>query len=384
MRVENGTHNDNTVMLSALNFSAEQNESLREYNHLQQAIEQILCRFDSRISQMTPWNSDWAGGTEGSDLRIAKEYGLDPRQINHAKGVASEVFPLERAVTPFSEYKLRLGIAIMIEEEIQPKTIEAVKSWVEKGGKLKVGGDVLVGLKRWETLVAKTQWADMLLANMADELATALASQSTIIGESDLPEHFTVGQRYNALGFQTKGMEFARLQGEGKDLTPLLTCSHVLHRQPLTLPPQSRLTLLVDGKQTKVDFTGFGKAPNGDITVNYLFGGEAVQCVVADPNAVSTQTEVGLRKADQGNPGHYGTVVPGELLSYLVEVGDILTTGMQMCVLESMKMEVKISVPQSLDGMQVKELPLKGRTAETQGDILSPGDLVLVAAKAEN
>ena len=58
---------------------------------------------------MTPWNSDWAGGTEGSDLRIAGEYGLQPSQINHAKELASSVFPLERAVTPFSEYKLRLG-----------------------------------------------------------------------------------------------------------------------------------------------------------------------------------------------------------------------------------------------------------------------------------
>ena len=65
--------------------------------------------------------------------------------------MASEVFPLERAVTPFSEYKLRLGIArllkgasmceltvmvlplhharhaqaIMIEPGIEPKTADA-------------------------------------------------------------------------------------------------------------------------------------------------------------------------------------------------------------------------------------------------------------------
>ena len=32
-----------------------------------------------------------------------------------------------RAVTPFSEYKLRLGIAIMIEDEINPKTEEEVE-----------------------------------------------------------------------------------------------------------------------------------------------------------------------------------------------------------------------------------------------------------------
>ena len=70
--------------------------------------------------------------------------------------MASEVFPLERAVTPFSEYKLRLGIAIMIEDAIEPKTVENVKAFVKAGGKLKVGADVLIGLKRWETLVERS------------------------------------------------------------------------------------------------------------------------------------------------------------------------------------------------------------------------------------
>ena len=43
-----------------------------------------------------------------------------------------------------------------------------VRQWVNKGGKLKVGGDVLVGLKRWETLVPKTPEVDKLLANMPE------------------------------------------------------------------------------------------------------------------------------------------------------------------------------------------------------------------------
>ena len=79
------------------------------------------------------WNSDWARGTEGSDLQIAKEYNIDPRKINHAKEVASDVLPVERAVTPFSEYKLRLGIAIMIEDAIEPTTVENVKAFVKVG-----------------------------------------------------------------------------------------------------------------------------------------------------------------------------------------------------------------------------------------------------------
>merc|ERR1712176_560866 len=203
---KNGTHNDNTIVTDALNLTQEQSEALIEYGHIQQQIEQLITRFDSRVSQMTPWDSDWAGGTEGSDIRIAKEYSIDPRLINHAKEVATEVFPLERAVTPFSEYKLRLGIAIMIEDGIQPKTAEKVREWVNAGGKLKVGGDVLVGLKRWETLVPSTPEVSKLLSNMPDELEAALAQKGKLITAKDLPAAFGPVQIHNALGYQQKGL----------------------------------------------------------------------------------------------------------------------------------------------------------------------------------
>ena len=154
----------------------------------------MLARFDSRTSQMTPWDSDWAGGTEGSDLRIAKEYSVNPREINHAKEVASEVFPLERALTPFSEYRLRLGIAILIEDAIQPKSADVVKQWIWKGGKLKVGGDVLVGLERWHSLVPKPPEVDKLLGNMREELDAALAQSSKLVTPDALPADWTPAQ----------------------------------------------------------------------------------------------------------------------------------------------------------------------------------------------
>lgn len=58
--------------------------------------------------------------------------------------------------------------------QIQPKTPAAVREWVAGGGKLKVGGDVLVGLHRWETLVEKPEAVDQLLANMSEELNASL------------------------------------------------------------------------------------------------------------------------------------------------------------------------------------------------------------------
>lgn len=382
---KSNTHNDNTVMLSGLHFTSEQKEAVIEYNHVQQQIEAVLRRFSGRMSQMTPWDSDWAGGTEGSDLRIAKEYGLNPRQINHAKEVATEVFPLERAVTPFSEYKLRLGIAIMIEEAIEPKTPEAVRAYISKGGKLKVGGDVLVGLKRWQTLVPKPPTCDQLLANMHEELEAALGQKDNLIYSKDLPADSSCEDRFTALGFQAKGCEFIKLQGEGKDLTPLLLAPHVLHRQPRTLPSGTRFMLITPegAERQQVEFTAFGTNPNGDITCEFLHAGTKVVVATPDPDAVVGGKVVsGPRKADKGSANEYGTVVPGELLSYSVKVGDVLKEGQPFCVLESMKMEVKIPVPASFDGKKVLTLPCKVRTSELQGDLLTPGDLLMDVEEA--
>jgi KipI family sensor histidine kinase inhibitor len=376
---KNGTHNDNTVLLAALKLTGEQQQALLEWNHNQQQIENILCRFDSRNSQMTPWDSDWAGGTEGSDIRIAKEFALDVRKINSAKEVASEVFPLERAVTPFSEYKLRLGIAIMIEARIQPKTAAAVRAWVNEGGKLKVGGDVLVGLKRWETLVPKTAEVDRLLANMSDELEIALAKKSELIRPGDLPEHFTAAQRHIALGYQAKGLEFVtQRQRQGTDLSPLLLAPHVLHREPKTLSPGTEFYLLRNSSESLdtalIVFVGFGVTPSGDLTLNFVHDGVTTTVTMTPIAEVAAG---GPGKANANNTNAFGSDLPGELICYAVKEGDVLVEGSPLCTLESMKMDIVVSVPVEIAGRIVKSLVAKPRTKTSQGDKLSAGDLLL-------
>jgi hypothetical protein len=68
----------------------------------------------------------------------------------------------------------------MIEPLIEPKTPEQVMDYIDGGGKLKVGAEVLVGLKRWETLLPKPPAVDKLLANMQEELETALDSGQSL------------------------------------------------------------------------------------------------------------------------------------------------------------------------------------------------------------
>jgi len=278
---------------------------------------------------------------------------------------------------------LRLGIAIMIEDGIEPKNADTVRKWVNGGGKLKVGGDVLVGLKRWETLVPKTAEVGKLLESMPDELETAMAQKSKLIGPSDLPASLTTQQRHTALGYQQKGLEFATAQAKGTDLSPLLVAPHVLHSKPKSLRAGTAFEVLMDPtdatSRAQVQFSGFGTAPNGDITLTFLHEGQAVTIAMPDPDAVASGARAasGPRKAEAGNSNHLPTVVPGELLSYAVAIGDRLKAGAPLCVLESMKMEMKISVPDSLDGKEVLALPCKGRTKEAQGDILAPGDLLI-------
>merc|ERR550514_1541561 len=105
--------------------------------------------------------------------------------------------------------------------------------------------------------------------------------------------------------------------------------------------------------------------------------GSQISVQLPDPTAVKVVTTSGPRKATPGDPNQLAAVVPGELLSYAVKPGDVLEKGAPLCVLESMKMEMKISVPDELDGKTVLSVPCNGRTKEKQGDILSPGDLLL-------
>jgi len=335
---------------------------------------------------MTPWDSDWAGGTEGSDIRICKEYGISVNLINHAKEVASEVFPLERAVTPFSEYKLRLGISIMIEDGLQPKTADAVRKWVNDGRKLKVGGDVLVGLHQWETLVKKTPEVDKLLENMPDELEAGLNQTDELIVPKDLPSDFTNTEAHTALAYQQQGLDFVQKHRNGLDLSPLLVAPHVLHSKPGTLSAGTNFELLKSSAchdRVHVQFGGFSNTANGDIAMDFLYENMTTQVTSPDPNAAVVEKVAGQRRADPDNINEVSCAVPGELLSYVVKPGDILKAGDVLCTVESMKMEMKIPVPDELDGMEVTSLSCKQRTAEKQGDMLMPGDLLLEVTDGE-
>jgi len=217
---------------------------------------------------------------------------------------------------------------------------------------------------------------------MPDELEAALGQSSKLVHAEDLPATFTSAQIHTALGYQQKGLDFATAVKKGTDLSPLLIAPEVLHGKPRTLPAGTKFEVFDKPgdlrSKEQVEFTGFGKAPTGDLTMGFKIKGAVVTTTLPDPDAsVAATAKSGPRKAVPGNKHELPCIVPGEVLLYNVKVGDVLEAGAPLVVLESMKMEMKISVPDEIAGMKVKALPCKIRDKVNQGDILAPGDLLL-------
>merc|ERR1712139_572680 len=92
------------------------------------------------------------------------------------------------------------------------------------------------------------------------------------ITPADLPADATSEQIHNALGYQQKGLDFAKAVKTGTgDLSPLLTAPIVLHGKPLSLPAGTKFEVFDKPgdlySKEQVEFTGFGKLPNGDLTM---------------------------------------------------------------------------------------------------------------------
>merc|ERR1712014_339517 len=180
----------------------------------------------------------------------------------------------------------------------------------------------------------------MLLNNMAGELEAALGASSKLVTPEDLPAAFTAAQVHNALGYQQKGLDFAKSVKMGTDLSPLLVAPTVLHGKPRSLKAGTKFEVFdkpgdLTSKE-QVEFTGFGKAPNGDITMGFKIRGVEIKTSMADPDAaVSAGAASGPRKATPGNIYELPCIVPGEVLQYNVKVGDVLEAGQPLVVLES-------------------------------------------------
>jgi hypothetical protein len=222
--------------------------------------------------------------------------------------------------------KFSPGIAIMIEDAISPKTPEATRKFIENGGKLKVGGDVLIGLDKWETLVGKPPTVDVLLKNMSAELkqaqdtlkanfasaeATEVAAQAD---EAAGGKPMSARQVFTEVGFGQKGKDL--YSGKMENYTSLLTSPWVLHSKPRSIGAKTHVQLLTEEGKKEVVFNGFLKKPDsGELILKYSVNGEKVFVTKSDPDAVKGGGGGGDGGAREAGENEFGMPVPGQILS---------------------------------------------------------------------
>lgn len=241
---------------------------------------------------------------------------------------------------------------------------------IQSGGKLKVGGDVLLGLSHWQSLIEKPGIVDTLLNNMSDELAVALESSKLPLRPSKKASELEI---FVTAGFQQKGIEW--LSGTIPDLSPLLTAPHVLHAKPGELPHNTPFSLqLATGKNESVLFMGSSiSRDQSTVSLEFMVNNQIKQISLPNQNAMTGIADEGPKLAKE--PNEYGLPVPGEVVSLNIEPGTVLESGRPLATVESMKMQMQLTVPKEFHGHIVNQIYPRVRSASDQGSILPKNGL---------
>ena len=138
--------------------------------------------------------------------------------------------------------------------------------------------------------------------------------------------------------------------------------------------------VLASGKQETVIYKGRSLSDDGAMfTLDFKVNNAMKQVQVPNPAASISNQDSGPRLASADN--EFGLQVPGEIIGIDINPGDELVAGERLGTVESMKMQIQLTVPEALVGKVVDQIFTKSRTAEAQGDILPKNGLFFTVRK---
>lgn len=98
-----------------------------------------------------------------------------------------------------------------------------------------------------------------------------------------------------------------------------------------------------EGHNVVVKLISLGRVDaDGFRTVVFEVDGFRREIVIEDKQAVQTQHRNQIRLADEANPNQIGSPIPGNIVKVLVAVGETVSKGQAVAVVEAMKMETEI------------------------------------------
>ncbi len=352
------SHHSNLIISKALLMSSQQREQLMHYNYGAKLALDLTTRFNNqRITQLIQDpDSEMAGGTNSSDLADARKLGIPDLQMNQAIALARQLTGLGTAVTPFSEWIKQIGFAIWMNEGIQPKTVTAALTYIQKGGQLAIATPILNGLQEWKTLLERPEIIGQLLINHGLSAAPIVHVQSnkepldieskraTLQAEL-LKTNATDREMATVIGFDKIGLDSLKHRDHStitdgpRDMTVMMNSPAFVHSQS----KQEGDSFHLYGEKITI-----GKIKDG--CVDYLFQGHTIRTKGIDPHlqghaAVKPVRYVKNKKTELGAP------MAGTLVGFFVKPGDVVKKGQTLAVVEAMKMEHNVKA--ATDGLIV-------------------------------
>jgi|GEM_PF-1307056 len=344
------THNSNNILSSALVMTKEEKEALSRYNQGAIVTKYLASRFlnDRATKHVKDHGSYAAGGATASNLASASELKLPYADIEKAFEIARSLFNFGVPVTPYMEYLKQIGISIFLNKDIQPKTIEATRAFIEKGGKLNLAESIIESLRDWKTLLVRPAIVVKLLENLGvdptpkQEKITPKPLDIEALKkelQAKLPNtRVTENEVATVIGFDKIGetclvhQDSSKPDSGARDLTPLLDSPQFVHSQTKKVGDTFKL-----GDQ-KVTVTKIQSTVGTAVSVDYSYLGHTIPTIGIDPSKV-TSTTVEVDRLVQDSKLEMGSPMPGKLEKLLVKVGDKVKKGEPIAVISAMKME---------------------------------------------
>lgn len=353
------SHNSNRILANALTMTREEHEHLAAYNDGVNTILSLLSRFDNQdiTSVIQDPNSRWAGGTNSSDIADAIKMGIDPKDIPAALNLAVDLFGLGAVVTPFSEAQKQGVYAIYFNNEIQPKTSEAVYAYLKKGGKLAISNDILYWFSDWRTILPRPEIIEQLLRN--HDIPLDINHDQAILDEAlDIAADRKMLQKLLPNTLVTDEILMTYYMFDKIGLTALQHRDHsklaqgprnmsVIDDPAFVYSPTKKVgdVFMLEGK--KITILKIQPNPDtGMIDIDFDLQGHIISSSGINPNAQDTAAaSKQVRKLKDAKTESAAPMV-SKLVMFKVKPGDKVKPGQTVATVEAMKMEQQVRAPE--------------------------------------
>ncbi len=352
-----GSHNSNQILAETLDMTQEEREHLAAYNAGVLMILNLPSRFNNQdiTKDIQDPLSRWAGGTNSSDIKDAVEQGIPVEEIPALLNLAVDLFGLGTPVTPYSEAQKQGIYAIRMNDDIQPKTIEAVHAYLKKGGKLKISNEILYWFADWRTLLPRPDIVEQLLRNhgipldsnhdqrILDEsldveadrkMLQALLPNTPVTDEVIMTYYMFDKIALTAL----QRRDHSKLANGARNMTVMMDAPAFVY------DPNKKLGDSFEMEGEKITILKIQPNPDtGMIDIDFELQGHIIRTSGINPNAQSTASKVVQWVTDPKKES--GAPMSCKLLLFKVKPDDKVKPGQTAVVVEAMKMEHLVTVP---------------------------------------